>query len=89
MLIWTIVAIIPAALLGSALLASKGGARRRERTPDARPGTEAEYKTRHDLVPDLKETLKVYSFHHGESFEAVTATRAALSAPGQTSAQSR
>jgi hypothetical protein len=85
MLIWTIVAIIPIALLGSALLASKGAARRRERTPDAWPGTEVEYKTRHDLIPDLKETLKVYSFPQGESFEP----GAALSAPGQPSARWR
>lgn len=44
MLILIIGAVIPVALLGSALLASKGGASRRNRTPEVRSETEVEYK---------------------------------------------
>ncbi len=65
--VWALAAIIPVALLGFTFFAAKGGARRRPRTSDVGPGTDVDYKTRHDLIPDLGEALKVYSFHQSES----------------------
>ena len=76
MLIWIIVAVISVALLGSVLLASKGGARWRDRTGEMWSETEVKYKARHDLIPKLEETLKGYAFHQSETFEAVAAERA-------------
>jgi membrane protein required for beta-lactamase induction len=51
MLIWIIVGGIPMALLGSAVLASKGGASRRYPTPGVWSETPVEHKVRHDQIP--------------------------------------
>jgi hypothetical protein len=58
MFIWTIVALIPLALLGSALLASKAGARRDNRNRQVWSATEVDYKARNEPIPTLEEVLK-------------------------------
>ena len=70
MLIWVIVAVIPIALLGSFLLASNGRARRRNRATEVWSQTEIDYKTRHDLIPKLEETLRGYVFRPRQAFRA-------------------
>ena len=72
MLIWVIVAVIPIALLGSALLATKGGASRRKLTSDVWSENEVDYQARHDLVPKLEEALRGYAFGPREAREVVT-----------------
>ena len=76
MLIWVIVAVIPIALLGSTLLASKGGASRRNLTSDFSSENEVDYKARNDLVPKLEEALRGYAFGP----RAAPQTRAGVSA---------
>jgi hypothetical protein len=81
MLIWIIVAVIPIALLGSALFAPKSEASRRYPTSEVWSETEVEYKARPALIPKPGATLKGHAFHPREAFRAVTRARlGALSA---------
>jgi len=70
MLIWTIFVVISVAVLGMALVAFKGRASRRNRSSEVWSETEVDYKARDDLIPNLEETLKMYSFPQREGSEA-------------------
>src|SRR5947199_8841685 len=48
----------------------------RDRVDEAWPGIDVQLKRRHDLVPNLVETVKGYATHEREVFEKVTAARA-------------
>src|SRR5665647_903621 len=83
MAVWIVIIII-VVLLGLAVLAYNGLVRRRNRTQEAWSQIDVELKRRHDLIPNLVETVKGYASHERETFEAVTNARAAAVSAGAT-----
>ena len=80
-----IVAVVVVVLLAAAaVLAYNGLVRRRARTREAWSQIDVELKRRHDLVPNLVETVRGYAAHERGTFEAVTAARAGAVAAGAT-----
>jgi len=75
-----IVLIIIGVLLLAGLfyvLARNGIISLRNRTEEAWSGIDVQLKRRHDLVPNLVESVKGYATHERETFEKVTQARAA------------
>jgi LemA protein len=83
----TIVIIVVVALIVLAVLAyigiRNGMIASRNRVDEAWSGIDVQLKRRHDLVPNLVETVKGYATHEREVFEKATKARAeAMSARG-------
>ena len=74
-LTWVIVGIA-GALLVYVLLAYNSLIRRRNQATEAWSDIDVQLKRRHDLIPNLVETVKGYATHEREAFENVTAARA-------------
>jgi LemA protein len=64
--------------------AFNGLVRRRNRTKEAWSQIDVELKRRHDLIPNLVQTVKGYAAHESATFEAVTASRASAISAGAT-----
>src|SRR5947209_10294399 len=68
--------IVGVAVVLGAVLSYNGLVRRRTRTQEAWSQIDVELKRRHDLIPNLVETVKGYAAHEQQTFEAVTNARA-------------
>jgi LemA protein len=80
-----IVAIVLVVLVVLALAGAYNGlVKRRNRTQEAWSQIDVELKRRHDLIPNLVETVKGYAAHESGTFEAVTNARAAAVSAGAT-----
>jgi LemA protein len=79
-----IVIVVVVVILGGGVLAFNGLVRRRNRTQEAWSEIDVELKRRHDLIPNLVETVKGYAAHEQGTFEAVTAARAGAISAGAT-----
>lgn len=79
-----VVIVVVVVLAAGGVAAYNGLVRRRNRTQEAWSEIDVELKRRHDLIPNLVETVKGYAAHERETFEAVTAARAAAVSAGAT-----
>ena len=71
-----ILAILVVLLLGYLVLTYNGLVRLRNRIDNAFSQIDVQAKRRHDLIPNLVETVKGYAAHERGTFEAVTQARA-------------
>lgn len=84
MVVLIVVIVVVAVVVGGGVLAFNGLVRRRNRTKEAWSEIDVELKRRHDLIPNLVETVKGYAAHEQGTFEAVTAARAGAVTVGAT-----
>jgi LemA protein len=84
MLIVIIAVLALVGLLGGALAAHHGLARRRDRVRQAWSEIDEELNRRHDLIPNLVQTVKGYASEDSATFQAVTAARGAAVRAGVT-----
>lgn len=84
-----IIILVVVVLLAIILIAIFNGlVQARNKCQEAWSGIDVQLKRRHDLIPNLVETVKGYATHESATFEAVTSARtAAMSAktPGEAS----
>jgi LemA protein len=72
-----VIALLVVAVLVIWVLATYNGlVRRRNRTREAWSQIDVELKRRHDLIPNLVETVRGYAAHERQTFMAVTTARA-------------
>ncbi|HTE74242.1 MAG TPA: LemA family protein [Actinomycetes bacterium] len=84
--LWIVLAVV--VLLAVAVVVSYNRfVRQRNLVQESWRQVDVELKRRHDLIPNLVETVKGYATHEREVFDAVTKARAQAAAPGSTPAQ--
>lgn len=87
-LIVFVVLIVIAVLIGLwGVMAYNGLVRLRNLVQEAWRQIDVELTRRHDLIPNLVETVKGYASHERETLDAVVHARAAATAPGASVAQ--
>lgn len=72
----TIILIVIAVLVLWTIFSYNGLVRRRNRVAEAWADIDVQLKRRHDLIPNLVETVRGYATHERELFEKVTQARA-------------
>jgi LemA protein len=75
MIIWVLIVIV-VAILGWALLAYNSLISKRNQVKEAWSDIDVQLKRRHNLIPNIIETVKGYAAHESKTFESVTAARA-------------
>ena len=84
--LWVVLAVV--AVLAVAVVVSYNRfVRQRNLVQESWRQVDVELKRRHDLIPNLVETVKGYATHERDVFDAVTRARAQAAAPGSTPAQ--
>jgi LemA protein len=86
-LVVLILLVIGVAVIGVGVALYNGLIRLRNVVQESWRQIDVELNRRHDLIPNLVETVKGYASHERATFEAVTNARAAAAAPGSTPAQ--
>lgn len=76
MALWIILGVV-VVLVGYVIAAYNSFVRLTQRTKEAWADIDVQLKRRYDLIPNLIETVKGYAAHERETFDAVTAARAA------------
>jgi LemA protein len=82
-----IVVVIVVLLVGWVMLSHNKLVRLRNQVQSAWRQIDVELTRRHDLIPNLVETVKGYASHERETLDAVVRARAAATAPGASVAQ--
>jgi LemA protein len=82
-----VVVVLLVILVGAGIALYNGLIRLRNVVQESWRQIDVELNRRHDLIPNLVETVKGYASHERATFEAVTSARAAAAAPGSTPAQ--
>jgi LemA protein len=82
-----IIAVIVILLIVFVIAVYNGMVRSRNKVDEAWSGIDVQLKRRHDLIPNLVESVKGYAAHERETFQAVTDARTrAMSASGPAAA---
>jgi len=81
---WIVLAIVVIAVIAFFFITYNGLVGLRNRTQEAWSQIDVELKRRHDLIPNLVETVKGYAAHESGTFEAVTQARANAVSAGAT-----
>ncbi len=81
---WVVVGVIVLIILGWLVFTYNGLVTARNRTQEAWSEIDVELKRRHDLIPNLVNTVQGYMGHERGTLEAVTNARAAAVAAGAT-----
>ncbi|MCL4291829.1 MAG: LemA family protein [Acidimicrobiia bacterium] len=82
--VWWILIAIVVLLVGYVIITYNRLVRTRNRIDNAFSQIDVQLKRRHDLIPNLVETVKGYAAHEKSTFEQVTAARAGAITAGQT-----
>lgn len=82
--VWWILIAVVVLLVGYVVITYNRLVRTRNRIDNAFSQIDVQLKRRHDLIPNLVETVKGYAAHEKSTFEQVTAARAGAITAGQT-----